>query len=127
MLAYVRDEPGAEVVQLALARSAAINLVNWAEVLTVIIRRGGVVPEFQRRLMAAGILGPDGLLTMVGITAEDAQLTAELYPISSGAGLSLGDRMCMATGIRLHLSVFTAERAWLGRSIPGLDIRLIRG
>jgi PIN domain nuclease of toxin-antitoxin system len=34
LLAFLRDEPGAEVVERALEAGAAIRAANWAEVLS---------------------------------------------------------------------------------------------
>ena len=127
MLAYVHDEPGAGAVEEALFRGSAINLVNWAEVLTVVVRRGGKVADFEQRLSVAGVLGPDTLLNLMAITREDAERAANLYPLAAVAGLSLGDRFCYATGLRLHLPILTAERSWPGLAGPGAQVRLIRG
>jgi ribonuclease VapC len=126
LLAYAHDEPGAEVVEDALTNGAAMSLVNWAEVLTVIVRAGRSLTEFERRLTDAGVLGPEGLLALVALTSADARLAAELYLQTSVAGLSLGDRVCYATGLRLRLPIFTAERAWPALAIPGAVVRLIR-
>ena len=111
---------------MALARGSAVNLVNWSEVLTVVIRKGGTASEFEQRLTSMGILGDDGLLTLLGITADDARLAAELYPTTAPAGLSLGDRLCYATGLRLRLPIVTAERSWPALDIAGADVRCIR-
>ena len=42
-----------------------------------------------------------------------------------GAGLSLGDRACLALGKRLNLPVLTADKVWTSLSL-GITINLIR-
>ena len=42
------------------------------------------------------------------------------------AGLSLGDRACLALGRTLARKVLTADRAWKGLAIDGVEVELIR-
>ena len=104
----------------------AINLVNWAETLTVAVRRGQTVAGVRERLRDTGVLGPNGLLSVVPITEEDATRCAELYALTAQRRLSLGDRMCLATGLRLGLPVLTTDRTWSELRIEGLLIRTAR-
>lgn len=61
LLAYLRDEPGGEVVGRALESGAFLSAVNWAEVLSK-LAEGGQDPEDAARALAdAGILG-EGLI-----------------------------------------------------------------
>jgi len=103
-----------------------MSLVNWAEVLTLEVRTGGSVSEFLDRLGAERIVGPDGLLMVEPAIPQDAERVATLEPLTRRAGLSLADRFCVATGIRLGLPIFTADRQWSNVAIPGAAIRLIR-
>jgi PIN domain nuclease of toxin-antitoxin system len=126
LLAYVLDEPGAEVVEAALSSGLAINLVNWADMLTVLVRRGASADAVRQSMQDGGILGVNGLLTILPVTEEDARRCAELYPVVANRGLSMGDRFCLATGLRLNLPVLTAERAWSDLSLIGLFLRQVR-
>jgi len=95
-------------------------------VLTVIAREGRSVSDFLTSLTEWRILGSEGLLTLVSITDQDAQKAAEIYAFTGASGLSLGDRLCVATGLRLRLPILTADRLWGELDIPNADIRLIR-
>ncbi len=118
LLAYVLDEPGAEVVEEALADGGAIGTVNLAEVLTKLADVGEDPRSAMDRL---GFLP----LEVVPFDENLAVEVARLRPHTSAAGLSLGDRACLALGRRLGLRVLTSDGAWLGL-VADLDIQLIR-
>src|SRR5579883_1996620 len=126
LLAYLVDEPGADIVERTLTAGLAVNLVNWAETLTVLVRRGASVDAVQESLQVAGLIGPNGLLTILPVTDEDARLCAWLYPLVVRRGLSSGDRFCLARGLRLNLPVLTAERAWRDLRLDGLRLLHVR-
>lgn len=50
---------------------------------------------------------------------------ADLYPKVKHKGLSLGDRACLALGIKYKAKIYTADKVWKDIH-PELDIRLIR-
>ena len=54
-----------------------------------------------------------------------SEVLARLRSVTRGAGLSLGDRACLALGDRLGCPVITADRAWASLDI-GIEIVLIR-
>ena len=64
-------------------------------------------------------------LQIVPFTTEDAELTAHLWAQTKSIGLSLGDRACLALGLRLGVSVFTTDRVWSSLAI-GVAINVIR-
>ena len=49
-------------------------------------------------------------LTVVNVTAEDAEVAADLW--RQGSPLSLADRLCLALSLRMGLEVATADAAW---------------
>jgi PIN domain nuclease of toxin-antitoxin system len=123
LLAYLQGEPGTEVVQSALADGAAISVVNYAEVLARLADAGEDPAAANRRLGEQGLVA--GLLDVIEPTLEDAVTVARLRGPTRAYGLSLGDRFCLATGLRLRWPVLTADRSWTNVTV-GVDIRLIR-
>ena len=123
VLAWLFDEPGADRVDAALLRGAVIHTVNWAEVLSKLAERGINPEEAERDLNERGILGQT--LSVDAGLLEDAQTVAALRPLTRGAGLSLGDRYCLALGTRLGWPVLTADRAWGALDLTVL-VELIR-
>ena len=55
----------------------------------------------------------------------DAVEIARLRPRTRAAGLSLGDRACLALARRLSVQTLTADQAWVGAEL-GVDVVAIR-
>lgn len=118
VIAWLRQEPGADQVDAALQNDAVISAVNFAEVLSQIGERGGDVRAAARDLRIEGLrVEPYG--------DEDAVITAELRMLTRAQGLSLGDRACLALAQRLDVPVLTADQQWANVSV-GVTIQLIR-
>jgi ribonuclease VapC len=58
-------------------------------------------------------------------TASQARAAADLRLVTKHAGLSLGDRACLALALEIGAQVYTAERTW-ARVDVGCRIHLIR-
>ena len=58
-------------------------------------------------------------------TAEDAQIATDIFARDRCSVLSLADRCCLATAIRLDLPAVTDDRAWatLDLSVKVLALR----
>jgi ribonuclease VapC len=110
LLAHLRREPGSDAVTDAIGRGATISAVNLAEVLSRAGDRGADPEGLAGDLTEAGLL--HGAVVVEPFTAEDAATVARLRSATRGAGLSLGDRACLALGERLEAPVLTADRAW---------------
>ena len=123
LLAYLRDEAGALDTAEAIATGAAISAANWAEVLSKVAEEGEDPETLAQHLETEGIIG--GSLQVFPLTDMDARIMGRLRPLTRTAGLSLGDRACIALGIRLGYEVLTADRSWATLDL-GIDIRLIR-
>ena len=112
LLAYLRDEPGAELVAKAIADGVIISTVNLAEVFSRSADRGADPAKIANTLTQSGLL--EGAITIEPFTTADAIDTARLRPLTRDAGLSLGDRACLALARRLGTTALTADTAWQG-------------
>lgn len=110
LLAYLRDEQGADVVADAIAGGAAISTVNLAEVLSRAADRGGDPVQLAHQMTERGLL--DGAISVESLTTADAIEVARLRPATRETGLSLGDRACLALARRLDAPALTADAAW---------------
>lgn len=109
LIAFLFREPGADRVRAALPDSA-ISSVNLAEVVTMALRCGGTLPETTAMLAQLPF-------ETIPFSADDAALAGSLWSATRAKGLSLGDRCCLALGIRLTVPVLTADRRWEGLEI----------
>ena len=123
VLAYIRDEPGSDVVEAALAARPIIDAVNYAEVLTRLSDAGEEPAIIHRRLRGQGLIGD--LLVVMPLDEADGVTIARLRTPTRAHGLSLGDRACVATALRLGRPVITADRAWATVDV-GVTVHLIR-
>jgi len=123
LLAYLGDEPGAELVADQIAAGAAIGTVNLAEALSTLAARGQDPADVASELTARGLL--DGAITVKPFTTADAIEAARLRPLTRQAGLSLADRACLALARRLSVPVLTSDQAWASLALD-VDVRPIR-
>lgn len=103
LLCYLQGEDGADVVEDALAVGGACSCANWSEVAQKFVQHGRDWP------LARGLLRTFPL-ALEPVVARDAELAASLW--RRGSGLSLADRLCLATAERLDAPVLTADAAW---------------
>lgn len=123
LLAYLRNEPGAELVAQTIADGAVISTVNLAEVFSRSADRGADPAKLAAKLTQSGLL--DGAITIEQFTTADAIETARLRPLTRDAGLSLGDRACLALARRLDAPALTTDTAWQGAA-HDVELRPIR-
>ncbi len=107
----------------ALAGGAAMSAVNLAEVLTKLEDQGQTVETSLELLEAEGIL--PGNMEVHALGVPEAASAASLRAPTRHAGLSLGDRACLALGRTLGVPVLTADRSWVGLR-TGVKIVCIR-
>lgn len=97
-----------------------MSSVNWAEVATFYARLGGSADAIEREL------GPLPI-RVIDATRSLALVAGAMMPMTRAAGLSLGDRFCLALAREEGLPAMTADKAWSAISeAVGVDIRLIR-
>ncbi|MGH8920010.1 MAG: type II toxin-antitoxin system VapC family toxin [Actinomycetes bacterium] len=119
VLALLYREPGHDQVADLIA-GAVVCTVNWTEIVQKLAQRGHPDP-------AAAAEGVRSLGVHVQpFTPADAVCAGLLWPKTHGAGLSLGDRACLAVaqGIPEGVAV-TADQAWVGLDIK-VPVQLIR-
>lgn len=119
LLALIHRETGQEVVADAVVESV-ISAVNLAEVIGKLAERG--VPQDRAKAIALSFG-----VEVVPLDVDIAAKAGQLRPSTRSAGLSLGDRCCLATAMALGLPALTAEAAWepLAAAL-GVDVRNIR-
>lgn len=122
-LAYLRDEPGAELVATLIAVGASISTVNLCEALSIAGAHGAEPTQLAAELTARGLL--DGAVSVEPFTSADAVEAARLRPLTRSAGLSLGDRACLALARRQGASAITADSAWTTLELD-VEVRSIR-
>jgi len=103
VLAFIGDEPGAGKVEEAMEAGAVCSAANWSEIAQKVHQA-----ERQWSLVRGLLQSYD--LAVEPVTEADAELAALRW--RRGEGLSLADRLCMATAERLDRTVLTADNAW---------------
>lgn len=115
ILAYMRDETGADQVRAA-AQSACVSTVNLAEVGSRLTHSGSTIEDARMALDAL----PSRFIAFDQWQAMEA---ARLRPLT--AGLSLGDRACLALALSLGVPAMTSDQRWADVDV-GVQIVLIR-
>lgn len=105
VLAFLLAEPGQDRVMEAMLAGADMTTVTFAEVATKYVLRGALAQAKALRERLPVVLVP---------VDEDLAIRAALMAdIARPAGLSLGDRICLALAQRTGRTALTANRAWL--------------
>lgn len=117
LLALLLDEPGGSGAAERM-HGAWIGAVNLAEVVGRLVDGG--VPEDACREALGGLD-----LRVVPFDESAAYAAGALRASTRKAGLSLGDRACLALARRLDRPALTADRAW-SRLRVGVEIEILR-
>lgn len=113
VLAWLRGERGAPVVEAHLD-GAVISAVNFAEVHQKLAQHGVDADRTTRRLRVLGV-------RVEPFSPADAVIASRLWPLTRAAGLSLGDRCCLALAARLAAPAVTADTAWTQVDLSSLE------
>jgi ribonuclease VapC len=119
LLALTRREVGADKVAEILAGSVMAT-VTLSEAVGYYARSGASVAEIRTVFDVLPI-------ERVPFDEELAYVAGLLLPKTRPAGLSFGDRACLALALRMDAKALTADRAWsrIADAI-GVEIELIR-
>ena len=117
VLCAMLDEPGAEAVA-ALLPDAKIGAVNLSEVIAKLQERH--VPD---DLIALSFADLD--LEVIAFDREQAERAGRLRLATKSAGLSMGDRACLALAMVSNAIAVTTDRSW-ARLDVGVDVELVR-
>lgn len=117
LLAVLQGEPGGEAVEELLGTSA-ISSVNWSEVIQKALEKKTGIEGLREELESLG-------LEVIPFTAELAEKTALLRAETRSAGLSLGDRACLALAEDLGRPAVTTDKIW-GDLPLRVEVRVIR-
>jgi ribonuclease VapC len=117
IIALLAGEPFKHVDPERIAR-AWVSAVNLSEVLVKLYEMG--LPDSEANA-AMSLLG----LRVAEFDEAQATAAARLRRVTRQAGLSLGDRACLALAQSLECPVITADRAWANIDI-GVEVLLIR-
>lgn len=119
ILALVKGEAGTDRVAAVLA-DAAVSAVNQAEVVSHFTHLGAPIADIRTML---------GALPYRVVAADDALSweAGRLRSVTAAAGLSLGDRFCLALAAREAVPAYTADRAWATiADAVGVTVTVIR-
>ena len=116
ILALLKQEPFDKLDARRLFR-ATISAVNLSEVLERLCAGGLSESEADEAVAALN-------LRVADFDEAQARLAAHLRPRTRRAGLSLGDRACLALGLHLGRPVITADRVWTSLDI-GVEVVVI--
>ncbi|MBN9077492.1 MAG: hypothetical protein BGN87_07775 [Rhizobiales bacterium 65-79] len=117
IMAVVLGEEGQENAA-RLAPGSLLSSVNLAEIIAKCIEKA-VPPEVAERYIGGSNI------VVVDFDADQAFLAGELFKRAKKGVLSLGDRACIATAVRLGATAVTADRVWAELDLP-CRVELIR-
>jgi PIN domain nuclease of toxin-antitoxin system len=117
ILAALKNEPFSNFDPRRLI-GATVSAVNLCEILSKLHDDGLNEAQADAALSAMD-------LRVIPFDGLQAHIAAGLRRTTRHAGLSLGDRACLALGDRLGYPVVTADRVWAGPDV-GVEIVLIR-
>jgi ribonuclease VapC len=115
LLAFLRDEPGAEKVSSVITRSC-ISAVNLAETISKMVEYGKPLDEVSFQIERLRI-------PVIPFDTAQAKIVASLWKATRVVGASLGDRACLSLALQTSLPALTTEREW-GKC--GLNIEIVK-
>lgn len=117
LLCFIFNEPGTDRVVAALD-DAIVSAVNYSEAIAKLVERQAD-PERAFSLLAAMNL------VVVAFDQRQAEAAGQLRATTRSAGLSLGDRACLALALTTGHRALTTDHAW-ERCATGVGIDFAR-
>nr|WP_010304025.1 type II toxin-antitoxin system VapC family toxin [Candidatus Odyssella thessalonicensis] len=96
-----------------------MSSLNVSEVASVLLDSQMSLPECEEIIFPL-------ISHLIPFDASQALMAASLEKQITHKGLSLGDRACMALGIKMKLPVYTADQVWADLGLTDIEINLIR-
>lgn len=104
VLAAFFDEPGGEYVADRMS-GALLSAVNYSEVVAKLVDRGTPGDQILEIMAQLDV-------DVVPVDRDQASTAGLLRGETRSAGLSLGDRMCLALAIGRNAIALTTDRQW---------------
>lgn len=117
VMAVMFGEPGQERV-VATLPGALLSTVNLSEIIAKLTLRGVTAQDAESAIRRLGV-------DCVDFSAAHARIAGDLRALTKSAGLSLGDRACLALAQERQAEVLTADRAWGAIDMP-VTVSVIR-
>ena len=117
LLCVLFDEPGAEYVAERL-NGALVSATNYTEVVSKLVDRGAPAEEIV-------VIMADLDIEVVAVDRHQAELAGLMWHTTRDAGLSIGDRACLALALTRKAIAVTTDRAWQKIELE-LDIEFAR-
>lgn len=104
LLVMLLEEAGGDKVAEATA-GVRMSVVNFSEMVSHFIHNGMPPNEVDAMLNPL-------LIALVPVSVELARIAGRLRAPTAEAGLSLGDRFCLALALAEKLPAWTSDRQW---------------
>lgn len=117
IMAILLGEPGQDVAA-RLAPRSLLSSVNLAEIVTKCVEKAVPLQIARDYIRHSNI-------EIVDFDAAHAIRTGQLFEVAPKGVLSLGDRACIATAMRVGGAAVTANRIWVALDL-GCKVELIR-
>ena len=118
LLALIKNESGAKIIEELLG-NIVMSSVNVTEVAGILLDSDMSAAEAQEAIEPF-------IHSIVSFDLEHAMACASLKKVTKHLGLSLGDRACIALGIKLRLPIYTADKIWRELKLENAEIIVIR-
>ncbi len=118
LIALINNETGADVVEPLLG-GIVMSALNVSEVAGILMDLGMSNEECKNNIEPY-------IDVIVPLDAQQSFDIAFLKKSTKHKGLSIGDRACIALGIKMQLPIYTADKVWAELDLEGAEIILIR-